>query len=96
MRWYGYDGVLPETSMAECCQNGRQAGRSLLLEVYSSHRALQEPVTVSVYGANGRFVKQRATQQQAINLMDGLSKGMYLVSAELGGVRLMKRMLISL
>lgn len=86
------------TGIAKSSDNVVSPGSRLLFlsgSLLTAPATLQGLLTVSVYGANGRLVKQITTPQRSIKLGDGLSRGMYLVSAELEGVRLMKRMFIS-
>ena len=56
---------------------------------------LKGPLSVSVYSAGGRLIKKVTTRERSIHLDNGLSRGMYLVAAEVNGARMVQLMLIS-
>ena len=56
---------------------------------------LKGPVTVSIFSADGRLVRTLTTKQPKVDLGTGLSKGMYLVTAATGGMRLTKKMVVN-
>jgi xylan 1,4-beta-xylosidase len=52
------------------------------------------PVTVSVYGPNGRLIRQVRSKERSVDLGKGLAKGIYLALAEADGTRFMKKIAV--
>lgn len=55
---------------------------------------LHGPVTVSVYGPNGRLIRQVSTQERSVDLGAGLAKGLYLTLAKVDGTQFMKKIAV--